>query len=126
MGYKAGREELDELTVTKSTANGTVNLGTNNNNNGGYDAETGDMNVRAGTSVATINTTNLANEGTAYWIVKSSKILATDVIVATCTRDWCPVTVYGVTAGSFTVAVTNNTGGTITTSNTLTLNWAAL
>jgi hypothetical protein len=111
------------IVTAKSTTNGTVNQDSNNDSG----ASTGDMNVRAGTSVATINTTNLTDGSAAYWTVSSSKILATDVIVATCNRAWCPVTVYGVVAGSFIVGVTNNTGGTLTQpSTTLTLNWVAL
>ena len=132
MGYKAGPGASAEAgyKAAKSTTNGTVNLGTDNNNGDAFNAATGDMAVRAGQSVATVNATALANEGVAYWIVTSSKVLATDVIVATCPRDWFPVTVYGLVAGSFRVSVTNNSGSEVAVgtsdANKLVLNWVAL
>ena len=122
MGYKAGRDSAMEVTTT----NGTINLGPGNNQNATYTGSTGDMAARSGQSVATLNVNSLANEGAAYWSIASTEIVATDTIAATCTTEWCPVTVYHVAAGSFLIAVTNSTGGTIAKDATLTVNWAAL
>jgi hypothetical protein len=122
MSYRAGRDSAMETTTT----NGTINLGPGNNQNATYTGSTGDMASRSGQSVATLNVELLANDGVAYWSIASTEIVATDTIAATCTTEWCPVTVYHVVAGSFLVAVTNSTGGNINKDATLTVNWAAL
>jgi len=133
MGFKSGPSTSagEGYKVTKSTTNGTLNLGVNQTNGGAYDNTTGAMgDVRAGQVVATINSTNMANDGggtsTAYFSVAATGILATDVIVTTCTTSDVRVTVSGVAAGSFDVIARNETNDTITTGNTLTINWVAL
>ena len=117
--------------ATKSTTNGTLNLGVNQTNDGNYDNTTGAMGaVRAGQVVATVNSTTMANDGgstsTAYFAVAASGVLVTDVIVCTCTTADVRVTVSGVANGSFQVIARNETGGNIATSSTLTFNWGSI
>ena len=117
-------------TITKSTANNTLNFGTNNNNNGGYDSTTGDMAARAGTVIGQINTTDLGGSGVAYGNVSATGVLVTDAIVATSTGGFL-IKVTHVAANGFSFEAHNNTGGAITahgsnSSAQIKFNWVAL
>jgi hypothetical protein len=114
------------ITTVKSTANGTINLGPGNSQNDTFTGSTGDMDCRAGKTVATLDTELLANNGSAYWRVSSSKVLATDTIVVSCTTEWVSCAIFQVKAGEFFISATNYTGGNIAKDATITVNWVAL
>ena len=120
----------DGVKITKSTTNGTLNFGTNNNNNGGFDAATGDMNARAGTVIGQVDTTDLTQGSLAYGNVVATGVLATDAIVATSTGGFI-MEVNRVETGRFSFTAKNDTGSTITahasnSSAQIKFNWVAL
>ena len=133
MGFKSGPSTSagEGYKITKSTTNNTLNFGLNNNNGGDYGSITGAMgNVRAGTVVGQINTTNLGASDSAYGSVAAAGILVTDTIVATPVGSY-KIHINNVTNGGFFFTAANDSGVEVTAhasnaSAQIKFNWVAL
>ena len=137
MGYNAGREELDELTVTGGIAidkgsAGAVTIDTPGGADQPNGTVTGMTTQRAGTFVATMaGGFTFSNNSVISIQVNNNLVAADDVIAVTATVQVAT----GILAGCIAIAPSSNFfriglhnvgGGDISPTGTVTVNWAIL
>ena len=136
MGYNAGREELDELTVTGgiSVSKGSAGAVTavNASPNG---TVTGMENQRAGTFVATMSSDGggftFSNNSVISIQVNNNLVVSTDVIAVTATVQVATGILGGCIAiapssNFFRIGLHNVGGGAVSPTGTVTVNWVIL
>ena len=137
MGYNAGREELDELTVTggitidKGSA-GAVTIDTPGGAGQPNGTVTGMTTQRAGTFVATMaGGFTFSNNSVISIQVNNNLVVSSDVIAVTATVQVAT----GILAGCISIAPSSNFfriglhnvgGGDISPTGTVTVNWVIL